>query len=411
MSEPGEIRRTMRDSVVEGSFANIMEYAGRAFLLPMGVALGATISQLSVLTSLPYLLTGLGGEVTASFRNLVKNRAKVLFSGAALQAVAWLILSILSYSAASSASREVAVLLLILVASVIYLLDAVLQPIWFSLFGDVVPVGQRSRWLGRRNQIMFMAALICLGASGVILNLFPPAQVLYGFSIRFLIASLARFASAFLLKRHYEPRKRRSAPGKEGGTVLPGFLAVTFILNFVVYFASPFFNIHMLENLNFDYLSYSLVLAVQILFAVLAYPGWGIVISKYGGRQVLIANGFLSIFVPLFWLHINTPFEALFAEAFSGLVWSGINLAAFDYLFEISKSGKEKRFAHRNLAFNGGIFLGTISGGAALAFLISSGFGYIDAFKVVFVLSALGRLALFSVAGRFLPRLANVERI
>ncbi|MFA5077124.1 MAG: hypothetical protein WC488_01730 [Candidatus Micrarchaeia archaeon] len=78
MGEPGKIRRTMRDSIVEGSFANIMEYAGRAFLLPMGVALGATISQLSVLTSLPYLLTGLGGEVTASFRNLVKNRATVL---------------------------------------------------------------------------------------------------------------------------------------------------------------------------------------------------------------------------------------------------------------------------------------------------------------------------------------------
>jgi len=159
-------------------------------------------------------------------------------------------------------------------------------------------------------------------------------------------------------------------------------------MNFTVQFSSPFFAPYMLNELKFSVEMLGIMTAITILAKIVSYPYWGRIIDRFTNRAVLIATAFMVPLIPLIWLFSKELWVIAIAQAFSGFIWAGFDLAVFNSALSfvgrelrpafISKYNSFAAFANGCGALAGALFLanfGTLSfigfSGIMLVFLIS----------------------------------------
>ena len=168
------------------------------------------------------------------------------------------------------------------------------------------------------------------------------------------------------------------------------------------YVASPFFDIYMLTILKMDYTTWSILTIAQTLAKFLLFSYWGRAIDRFGNRAVLFGTGFLIPAVALLWVFDHSFWWLFFAQVFSGLAWSGFELAAFNY--NISTPGRSMRTAQSaayNFAKGFGSLGGMLLGGALLILWPHSGPLDPAPFIAIFFISAMAR---YAASAWFLPR-------
>jgi MFS family permease len=186
------------------------------------------------------------------------------------------------------------------------------------------------------------------------------------------------------------------------------FVIYMCLLNFAIYLSAPFFTPYMLKDLQFDYMTLTLVQATSIITKLLVMPVWGRLIDQFGTRKILVFTGFFIPLVPLLWLFSSNVWYLVVSQVFCGFVWAGFELATFNFMFETTMpSQRIGYFAFYN-AMNG---VAILLGGLAGALIVRYNHVFWSKYLLVILLSGLARYVVnFSLLHR-LQEMRTVEAI
>ncbi|MFH0869706.1 MAG: MFS transporter [archaeon] len=398
-----QVEKTKRYSIVDGSGYNVMVGFGEQYVIPFAIRLGASNSEVAILSSVPTFLGSLFQLLGAKLTEIFKSRRKLLVFFAIFQALILFPLFLLPLLTRS-------ILVLTFFFSLFMVFSNIMVPTWTSMIGDIVKDDARSSYFARRNRITLSVLVLALIMAGLILNYFSGFNVWLGFGILFSIAVFGRIVSLVFLFKHFEPRKTPT------GTARLSFVGFTHHMrrsdfgNFVIFrisiafctmIAVPFFSVYMLKNLGFSYIQYSAVILIPVLIKALSAPYWGRLSSRFGNRNVMYVTALLITSIPLLWFLSGYFFSdnnlivflgILWAEAVSGFAWGGFELVSFNYMLETSLPEIRARLiAYFNVMFGIAVLLGGLLSGFLVKVFteISVPFG---AILLVFLISALTRM-------------------
>ncbi len=266
-------------------------------------------------------------------------------------------------------------------------------PAWMSLTADLVPIEGRGRYFGTRNFIMGIAGIVIVLVIGeMITQIGDPL----GYQLAFILAASFGIISLTYFRRIRDPQKNeRVINGSRYGLKeilisLKGqpefilFSVFTAVWNLSLNIAGPFFNVFMVDTLNFTAAMIGIVTVSHTITNLLVQRRIGELSDRWGNRNVAIIFLFLIPLIPMVWgLWVRQLWQALLIEAFSGLCWGAYNLVSFNMLLMKTPENQRARFS----AFYQIVATLSLAGGAA----IGAGIIPLINFQGVALLSAGGR--------------------
>ena len=176
-------------------------------------------------------------------------------------------------------------------------------------------------------------------------------------------------------------------------------------MQFTANLASPFFSVHMLRDLGFDYITYTVVTVASTATIYIMMQRWGRHADITGNLTVLKFVSPLIGVVPLLWLLDRHPVYLIFAQVFSGFVWAGYTLCSGNFIYDAVTPQKRTRcIAYFNFCNGIAICLGAFCGGLVLSHLPKI-FGY--QFLTLCLISGILRL----LVGVFFPPFIKEVRL
>ncbi len=411
MQEKERVKKSLRYSIVEGSFWSIMAGFGLDFLQPFAVLLKATTLQLGLLSTLPQLLGSLSQLLDEWLMTLFKSKKKFVLFFVAVQALLWLPIAFIPYMNHGSQL----VWILIALAVLHFTCGLIVSPIWSAWIGDLVEINSRGSYFGIRNKVSGYVYFFSYLAAGLILYYL---KLLYNspfiaFTILFLIAMFARIVSYTYLTKHYEPHNHFKVKKisfiqflKETKQTNFGWLtAYLSLTNFSVYVAAPYFAAYLLNDLHLNYLQFVIVIAASLLAKNVSMPIWGKFGDRYGSLKVLTLAGFMVPAVAFALILSKSWVYLIFAQIFSGIAWAGFDLASFTFILDSTKPEKRICYiSYYNVIQGVFVFIGSMIG----VWLVKFGFLAWSGYAFLFLISGVLR---YAVAFLLLGKLKEVRPV
>jgi MFS family permease len=389
-------KKSLEYSVKDGAAFSIMTGFGEQYFTPLAIELGASNMGIGLLASLPPFIASLPQLFTTRVTAHLKSRRKLILIAVMLQVLTWVPLAALPLLGDANA-----VPLMIILVSLYYMFGQFANPTWNSLMGDLVNEESRGRFFGMRNKITGAVAFVSIFVAGFILSLFPMDTVLYGFSMIFFVALLARLVSWRYLSLMEDP------PMREDGAEVFSFMqylrrlrktnygrfALYYgLMNFSIYVAAPFFAVYMLKDLHFTYFEYTVATAAMSLTTFLAMTYWGNLADRFGNKKILSLCGTSLAVIPLLWLFSADVVSVIIIQIFAGIVWSGFTLSALNMVYDnVRPHNRERVFAYHNILAASSIFLGAMLG-ACISAEITDHWIFYSSLQIIFLISAILRL-------------------
>jgi MFS family permease len=364
-------RRTMRLSIAEGGIALITVALSDAFYIPYLTAMGATTVQIALGAGLPMLFAGLAQLIGPAAQRKLGSRKKVLILATTCLALCFIPLAFLGLS--GWRHKVWLAIVIFLTAMIMANLPA---PSWADWFSRIVPQKRHGKYFAFRNRLLAMVQLAVAVTAGYLLD-YGVARVMLMFMIIWLTCSGVRLVGTALFFWHYDPPLLaddkclplglmsfiRDLPRSRFGI----FTLAGALVNLGASIATPFFTVHMLVNLHWSYLSYTVVTMTPLAAIVLFSSVWGRLVDRWGSLTVL-KLAIIGIFIqPLPWV-FATNFWLLFVfQVLAGISWCGFNLAIFT--FYISATRPYERVAavsYFNAIYFMSFFIGTTLAGVVL---------------------------------------------
>lgn len=401
-------------SIKDGAAWALMVGSGETYVNPFAISLGADAGFSGIVQTVPQFLGALAQLAALPLAGRIKSRNWTLAAGAFLQALVWIPVALIAWFSFPPALPWVLGLF-----CVYQIFGQVINPGWSAWMAELVAPSERGAYFATRSRVNVLVQLIATLGAGLALDHMGllPAQ---GFALIFVFAFAMRAISAFYLSRMAD---RKNEAGRTGyacalpitrppdwGTYLsaPGmaenrrFTLYVGALMTATYIASPFFDIYMLTALKMDYTSWSLLCVVSTLSKFFFFNYWGRAIDRFGNRAVLFGTGFLIPAVSLLWVFDHSFGWLFFAQVFSGLAWSGFELAAFNYTISTPDAMmRTAQSAAYNFAKGTGTMVGMFMGLGVLAIWPGAGMMGLTPFLAVFFISSMGR---YAASAYFLPR-------
>ena len=150
---------------------------------------------------------------------------------------------------------------------------------------------------------------------------------------------------------------------------------------------------------------------LSVVIAVfMSAPFWGRLADRVGNVRVLKITGLFVPFVPILWIFSTNWYYLIAVEFYAGIVWSGFNLCAANFILDSVQPEKRVRcLSYFNLINGIAVFLGATLGG-----ILSEMLPALNGHKAMslFLISGLLRLGLYLLpAHRFYEVRASVEKI
>lgn len=416
-------------SVREASFYSISDGFGLRYITPFAAYLGLSNTSIGFLTSIPSLLGNL--IQIPSIRLMEKfSRKKIVFFGVFLQALMWLGLILLAlFSKLFDYSSSLNSFLLISIYTSLIVFGAISGPAWSSWMKDLVSNNMGS-YFGKRGKIAGAISLFCMLIAGFILDHFQQTQIFLAFILLFSLAFIGRSLSAFMFTKQYEPKISLNSGyyftfwqflKKMKDNNFGRFTLFISLISFSTAISSPFFAIYLLKNLNleqidFGYIFYTLIVMSPSVTALLFIQFWGKFADKYGNLKVMQITGHFIPLIPFFWVlsyillpHLSLTLVILFLiieEAFSGFVWVGFNLSAGNYIYDAVTRERMAVCVAYYSALNGiGVFFGATIGG----YLSSLNFSFFTLSSLMWIFILSGILRFFTIRA-LLPKINEVRQ-
>ncbi|MFQ6615179.1 MAG: MFS transporter [Fidelibacterota bacterium] len=408
--EASRARNTLNVSIKEGNWWAIMVGFGESYLTAFGEYLKASLTQISLLTTLPQVISSLVQLAAFKMTNLMATRKRLVVTAAMMQSVTWLAIIVITYFV-----RDVTPLLGL--AVFYFVCGAMGVSPWMSWMGDLVPEKSRGRYFGRRNRIVGFVSFVSVTAAGMILDRLSSVNPFSGFAVLFSIAFIGRFISSLMLANQYEPQVELKAP--ESYSFLRflrrlhredyGFFSLYIMLMmFAVYLASPLFIVLWLRVFEFSYMKFMILVSSASIASFITMTVWGKSADRFGNKSVLEVCSYLLTFVPLLWFPLGyLPREITFVlgigiQILSGFSWAGFNLSSGNFVYDMVTPENRLKFISYHTALKGSsIFLGGIVGAFVAGIPVS----------VAWLPSGIYLILLISGAARGLVALTFVGRI
>lgn len=408
-------------SVKEASAYAISDGFGIRNITPYALSIGSSNFIISLLSSLPTLL-GNFSQIFSSRLMEKYSRRKIVFWSVLIQAIMWLLVilpGVIYYL--FNIHSSAAPIVLVIIYTFLTVSGAIAGPAWSSWMKDIVPEKSRGTYFGIRNKIAGSISLTLALTAGFILDYFKNTKIFLAFALFFFLAFIGRSISAYFFTKQYEPEFRV----QEGYYFsflqflkrmfynnFGHFVIFVSLMTFATAVAGPFFAVYLLNDLNIKsiqlgYFYYFLITLSASVTSIIFMPVWGKFSDKYGNLKVMKLTGVLIPLVPLsylvthFFSSLSTAIIFLFiAEAFSGFIWAGFNLAAGNFIYDaVTRQRLALCVAYFNMLNGVGHFLGAILGGL----LASLSFNYLSLTPIlwVFVVSAVIRfIVYFAIVSR-----------
>jgi MFS family permease len=367
------VRTSLKLGVLDGACFSAMLGLTQNYVAAFALALKATTQQIGLLTSIPSIATAISQLAAPSVSEMAGSRKRLILPVVFGHAVMWLPILLVPYL--FTADR---VPWLIAFVTISAIFGAFAGPAWGSLMADLVPPRMRGRYFSYRGRISIFVMLIFGLIGGGILQLFKNREattgevVFTGFAIIFGGALIFRLLSTYFLSGMYEPRPSGGdKSGRSmfhlathiGSTNLGRFTLYVALINMAASIAAPFFSVYELRDLQFSYATYMVIASTNAVSNLLFQPFWGRRADRAGNIQVIRITSIMVPLVPLIWMLNTNRYYLMGAEVFSGIAWSGFNLAASNFIYDASEPENRTRqialFNVMNLAFaSAGALLG-----------------------------------------------------
>ncbi len=410
-----------KKSIEEGSGYSLMEGFGLRFITPFALKLGTSDTGIGLLNSLPSLVGSISELLAPGF---MKNTTRKFLTATFVlfEALMWLtIVGIALLFLTNRISSNSAPTLLIILYTLLITFGTIIQPPWTSWMKDILPE-RYGAYLGERTRITGFVSITCTLIGGFILDYFAKTKIFYGFVVLFSLAFIGRMISFTMFTKTYEPHYEHPKNLQDGfphflktiwKTNYGHFTAFVSLISFATNIASPFCAVYMLENLHFNLVQYGLVSIISVISTIIFVPVWGKFADMYGNMKVMVISGFFLPFIIFLWYFSSyfTPAVAfpflLITETFSGIMWSGFNLASGNFVFDAIKREKvASKTAHFQILNNFGAFIGAVLGGI-IATIPHAIFG-IAAILFIMILSAVARMVVYLF---MIPKVREVKHV
>jgi MFS family permease len=376
--EDNLINETKKISVKEAGAYSVMDGFGLKYITPYALAVGASNTQIGIISSLPSLLGNLSQLLTLKVMKFW-TRKKIVFFAVLLQSLMWLALLAVGSMYFIFGIKSLSSNLVIAVYTLLILFGAFGGPAWQSWMKDLIKKGI-GIYFGKRSRIATTISLCCMIIAGFILDYFKKTNIFIGFVILFLAAGIGRFISARLMLKQYEPpikiddkyffslkdfikRMHKNNFGR--------FVIYFSLVSLTVNISGPFLAVYMLKNLSFSYTYFMTVTLASVITTLLFVSPWGKFADKYGNLKTMKITGALTPLMPLLWLssiiftNPNTVFIYLIlVECFSGAIWAGFNIAAGNFIYDaVSRQRVAICATYYNILAGLGVLIGSLFGG------------------------------------------------
>ena len=392
--EEDKTKKSLRYSVYDGAAFAAMDGMTASFITPYAVALNASINLIASITYIPQLLGAMVQLFASRIVHIFNDRKKILIYCSFFHALLWIPLLLIPYLTPNQKY------LLVAYIGIQTIFAEIVNPVWNSLMGDLVPKYERGRFFGFRNKVIGFTSFISAIAAGLILNHFQPRNPIIGFTILFSIAFVARILSSLFKFGMSNPPADNAHEAqfslldfvKRMDKTNYGHFVIYFVLlKFAVAIASPFFSVYMLKNLGFSYLQFTVLVSFELIASFVMLGIWGRLIDARGTKFVLYISGMIIPIIPVLWLISGNFYFLIFAEIVSGAVWSGFNLSSSNFIFDAVQPENRVRCISYLKFFEGiSIFAGALLGGFLVTHLPA--LFVFSSILAVFIISAVIRL-------------------
>lgn len=416
-----------RLSIKEGSAYSFMDGFGLRYITPYALALGATNQHIGFLTSIPSFLGNISQLATHTLMERT-SRKRIVALGVFLQAFMWLVLLGLGWLFFSGrVGSGAAASGLVALYTVLVLVGAFTGPAWASWMKDVVTTNP-GQYFAKRSRIVNAIIIVCMLIAGWTLDMFKGSNLFLGFVMLFGIAFVGRFAGGLLFLRKYEPA---FTPRKDAyfslwsflrrmrGNNFGRFVLLISLTHFAVNIGGPFIAVYMLRELQFSYVTFTILSMTATITSIVVMPVWGKFADRYGNLTVIKLCLPVIAFIPLFWAlspvvqglapGALVPY-LLIVESFSGLLWGGFNLVVMNFVYDaVTRERTALCIAYLNVLSGFGVLVGATLGG-----WVSSLPGTVllmPPLIAVMVLSGVARLLVFLVLRPFVHEVRDVRKL
>lgn len=405
-----QVKKSLRYSILDGTFSAAMIGFGESFFIAFAIFLKADNIQIGLLGSLPQAMGSLVQIFSDRLIHFFNSRKRVVTLSALLQSLMYVPIALVFFFGTYRVYHLIAFITLY------WIFGMILSPAWNSWLGDLTNEEERGAYFGRRNKITGFSTFISFSVAGFILQKFTGNETyqFIGFSVIFLSALASRIISFVFLLEQYEPyyTKRpqdhfsfadflRQARHTNFGL----FVLYLSLMNFSVSIASPFFTAYMLRDLHMSYMTYTVIHATAIIVKLAAFPVWGRTADAFGSRRVLSLTGFLIPLVPFLWFFSGDPYYLFCVQVYSGFIWGGFEMSSFNFIFDTTTPQKRATcIAYHNMIHGMALIVGAMLGGVIIRYNTV----FRSQYLLVFLISAVLR---FSASSFFIPKIREVRDV
>nr|MBP7652522.1 MFS transporter [Candidatus Dependentiae bacterium] len=398
-----DTEKNLKNSIRDGMAYSVMSGIAENFFSPFAVFCEFSSQQIGTIMSLPSSIGNTFQIFTSGILSSSSYRKYWILFGAGLQGIVLFPIGIfvLFYGKID--------FIFFLSLIILYQISGnSIGPLWNSFMGDIVPPSKRGTYFGLRNSINGFVACISIAAGGMILYFFKSNKLEHlGFGLLFGTGFLARMFSVIFLNKMTDPAyikgqekinrnsnfiKLIKNPENKNYLNFLVFLAFT---NLSVFVAGPYFAVHMLKQLHYNYIEFTAASMVIIISQFLTMRWWGKWSDRYGNRNLIILTGIGVIVSPVLWIVSGSLAWIILIQIFAGIVWAGFNLCSANYIYDtLTPEDRTLGFSLNQFCNGIAIFTGaTIGGYIAKHLEMESGkfivgwFGGIYTFFPLFVIS------------------------
>lgn len=331
-----DIRRSLRASTLDGSFASAFENIVRGVLISnFLLGLGAGAFEVGLLASIP-MLAHLLQPLGAYFSEKTTSRHFYCLWIYGISRLLWLLpaAGIFCFSRGTLDAHGLT-LLTLGVLTISNILDSIGCASWMSWMAVLVPAKLRGRYFSLRRSLSSLSALLTIPVGGWLVSSWMGGEV-EGYGIVLIMAVVMGLASLgfqfqmsdvnpqmaqkmaqtavsqTLASQPARPGHKLSATVHLSPSGLWGdrnFLILLLFLGlwtFGVNLSAPFFNFYLLDTLQLDVKWVTLYSSLNYGAFFLMIMLWGRLADRIGNRPVLIINCLLVAAIPLLWLYTDS---------------------------------------------------------------------------------------------------------
>lgn len=396
MSVQGTDRNTvqaMKLNRVEGGFAVASDNLAGPYIGLFALALGATPSQMGMLSAFPALIGNLLQIPYGVLTERLGNRRLMVLIGAGWLRLSWLLIAFIPFVV----EPEIRVPVFIALVTVRAALGNLGVPAWTSIQADLIPKAMRGRYYAARNMLLNTCGLAATLVATRLLGLQYPFNYQILLVLAFILGSMSWFTFARIsvaerprvaapkVRSRLRVRLRAFMKTVRDDSNFSNYCISAIIWHLGVSMVAPITAIYFIQELQGFEGYWAIMTGASIVAGILCQRYWGRLIDRFGQKPVMLISGVGAVCIPLFWFVIPYAWLAIPLNFWAGFMWGGYNLAAFNLLLDITPEDSRATFI--------GIF-NTLLGVASAIGPLTAGFlAELIGFRPIFILAALLRLA------------------